>query len=264
MPYRSGAPLDALFRLVWPLRHSHGASAFWAALASQQAVVAPGSSLARPGWLGFPWSGNYEDAVAWIVLAVAHAVSHIHSHGIIHCDLKPSNVYASVRDGPLLFDFGFARSHLTRAPFLGGTLAYMAPEQLRAFLDPHYRSEVGPAADIYALGLTLLELLLGIVPETPSPTLPAPLAARELLDRRLRPHWLDRTTLRHIPPALGEIVQRCLAPSPEDRYAESGELACSLGQYLVPPTVSSACHSDAIAGLSNSMACSQMPHGPTL
>ena len=258
MPYRSGATLDALFRLVWPLRDSQGASAFWTTLASQQAVVAPSASLDRLGWLGFPWSGDYEDGVAWIVHAVAQAVSHIHSHRIIHCDLKPSNVYVSVRDGPLLFDFGFARSHLAQAPLLGGTLAYMAPEQLRAFLDPQYWSEVGPAADVYALGLTLVELLLGIVPDTPSPTLPAPLAARELFDRRSRPDWLERTTLRHISPVLGEIVRRCLTASPADRYAEAGELARSLGEYLLPPTVSSACPADAIAGPSNMMAWCQL------
>ncbi len=218
MPYRLGAPLDALFRRIWPMRDSHGASAFWAALTGQRAA-GPAPSLDRPGWLGFPSSGTYDDGVAWLVLVVAQAVSHIHSHGIVHCDIKPSNVYVGVRDGPLLFDFGFARSQSAREPLPGGTLAYMAPEQLRAFLDPRSWSEVGPAADIYSLGLTLLELLLGILPDTPPPTLAAPLAARELLDRRLRPDWLVRTTLRHLPPALGEIVQRCLAPYPEERCA---------------------------------------------
>ena len=214
MPYRSGASLGSLLRTVWPLRDSHGASAFWAALASQPAVDALSPSLDRPGWLGFPWSGDYEDGVAWIVLAVAHAVSHIHSHGITHCDIKPSNVYASVRDGPLLFDFGFAQSQLVPAPLLGGTLAYMAPEQLRAFLDPHYWSEVGPAVDIYALGLTLAELLLGTVPDTPSAALPAPSAARELLDRRLTLDWLDQGPYARSPrtrrdsPALSFAIAR--------------------------------------------------------
>ena len=189
---------------------------------------------------------------------IAQAVSHTHSLGIIHCDIKPSNVYVGVRDGPLLFDFGFARSHSTQDAVSGGTLAYMAPEQLRAFLDPQHWSEVGPAADIYALGLTLVELLLGILPDMTPPTMPAPLAARELLGRRLRPDWLVRTTLRHIPPALGEIVQRCLAPSPEERYTEASELARSLGHFLVPPTNSSVCPSLAIPGLPGSMAWCQI------
>jgi serine/threonine protein kinase len=261
MPYRSGAPLDALLRRVWPLRDSHGASAFWSALAGQRGG-GPGPSLDRPGWLGFPSSGTYEEGVAWIVLVVAQAVSHIHSYSIIHCDIKPSNVYAGVRDGPLLFDFGFARSHRAQALLAGGTLAYMAPEQLRAFLDPRYWSEVGPAADVYALGLTLVELLLGILPDTPPATLPAPLAARELLGRRLRPDWLDRTALCHVPPELGEIIQRCLAPSPEGRYAEARELARSLGHFLVPSRSSSTCPSPAIVGLSNSMGWCQIIPNP--
>jgi serine/threonine protein kinase len=233
MPYRSGAPLDALLRRVWPFRDSHGASTFWAALAGQRGG-GPAPSLDWPGWLGFPSSGTYEEGVAWIVLVVAQAVSHIHSHSIIHCDIKPSNVYAGVRDGPLLFDFGFARSHRAEALIAGGTLGYMAPEQLRAFLDPQYQSQVGPAADVYALGLTLVELLLGILPDTPYVTRPASVAARELLLRRLQPGWLDRTRLGNISPALGEIVQRCLAPSPQERYAETCELAQSLAHFLVP------------------------------
>ena len=82
-------------------------SAFWTILAAQQDAgpLQPPSPV-RPGWLGFPVDGSYEDGVVWIVLAVAQAVSHIHSCGVIHCDIKPSNVYIAARDGPHLFDFG--------------------------------------------------------------------------------------------------------------------------------------------------------------
>lgn len=246
MPYRSGASLDALFRRVWPLRASHGALAFWDPLPGKHAVGSA-SSLERPGWLGFPLSGAYDDGVAWIVLMVTQAISHIHSHSIIHCDINLSNVYASVRDGPLLFDFGFARSPSAPAPISGGTLAYMAPEQLRAFLDPQHWSTVGPAADIYALGLILVELLLGILPDAPPPALPIPRAARELLARRLQSDSLVRTTMLHTHPAIGEIVQRCLAPSPDERYAEARDLAQSLEQFLFPRTSSSCSPSPAIS-----------------
>ena len=213
MPYRSGAPLDALFRRAWPLRDSHGATAFWAALDGDR-INGPCHSLDRPGWLGFPSSGTYDDGVAWIVLVVAQAVSHIHSQGIIHCDIKLSNVYVAVREGPLLFDFGFARSHSAQDSLPGGTLAYMAPEQLRAFLDPKYLSVVRPAADIYALGLTLVELLLGVLPDTPPPTLPAPAAVRELLGHRVRPDWLVPTTGRHIPPRSERLSSAVWPPRP--------------------------------------------------
>ncbi len=248
MPYRSGEPLDGLVRRSCSLSKSHGAYAFWAVLAAQRAA-GPTPLPASPGWFGFPWGATYEDGAAWVALVVAHAVSHIHSRGITHCDIKPSNVYVGVRDGPLLFDFGFARSDLTRDPQPGGTLGYMAPEQLRAFLDPRCWAEVGPAADIYGLGLTLVELLLGIAPDPHPLTSPAARAARELLTRRMRPDWLPAKTLGHIPPALEEIVQRCLAPSPEERYADASDLVQRLEQYISSAAISHAGPATPIAGV---------------
>ena len=253
MPYRPGAPLDALLRRAWPLRDSHGASAFRAALGVGLALP-PAQSLDRPGWQGFPASGTYDEAVAWIMLVAAQAVFHIHSHGIVHCDIKPSNLYVSVQDGPLLFDFGFARSRSAPDALPGGTLAYMAPEQLRAFLDPRCGSEVGPTADIYALGLTLAELSLGTPPYTPPQTLPAALAARELLGRRSHPDRMFPATERPISPALERIAMRCLAPTPGQRYADAGELARSLGEFLENPSASSDCSPPTMNELSNAMA----------
>ena len=71
MPYRAGMPLDVLARRSWPLKDSHGASAFWAILAEQFPASAHSPSPDWPGWLGFPSDGSYEDGVAWIVQAVA-------------------------------------------------------------------------------------------------------------------------------------------------------------------------------------------------
>jgi serine/threonine protein kinase len=233
MPYRPGAPLDALARRSRPLKDSHGASAFRSILVPRPALGSVASRwLDEPGWHGFPTDGSYEDAVAWLVMAVAQALSHIHSCSVIHCDIKPSNVYVSARDGPLLFDFGFARSHGSGEALPGGTPAYMAPEQLRAFLDPRGWDEVGPAADIYALGLTLLELLVGEPPEVPSGPLLGPRAARVLLDQRARPCWPARITTGGLPPALAEIIRRCVAPDPDGRYAEVGGVARDLDRFL--------------------------------
>ncbi len=241
MPYRSGVPLNALIRRSRPLRDSHGASAFWIILAAQRDpghVSTP--SLDWPGWLGFPARGTYEDAGAWIALAIAHAIAHMHSLGIIHCDIKPSNVYVGVCEGPLLFDFGFAQSGRIPNPVLGGTPAYMAPEHLRALVEPGHWAEVGPATDIYAFGLTLAELLLGTLPDTPSASLPAPLAARELLGRRSRPGRPGWMASGLIPPALEEIIRRCLAPSPEARYADARDLVRCLARSLASSTRSTA------------------------
>ncbi|MEU9033501.1 serine/threonine-protein kinase [Streptomyces sp. NPDC048352] len=89
---------------------------------------------------------------------LASALDHVHAHGIIHHDVKPSNVLLPEGDCPHLADFGLSRTVHDRshsAPdTLVGTLAYMAPEQ---FLG----QGASPASDIYALGLTLIEALTG-------------------------------------------------------------------------------------------------------
>ncbi|MFJ1868803.1 protein kinase [Streptomyces sp. NPDC088097] len=89
---------------------------------------------------------------------ISSALDHVHAHGIIHHDVKPSNVLLSEEGSPHLADFGLSRTvhdHSHSAPdTLVGTLAYMAPEQ---FLG----QGAGTASDIYALGVTLLEALTG-------------------------------------------------------------------------------------------------------
>ncbi|MCG8926368.1 serine/threonine-protein kinase [Lentzea sp. CC55] len=90
--------------------------------------------------------------------AVADALAHVHERGIIHRDVKPSNVLLGDEDAPRLADFGLARladsARLTRADQVVGTAAYLSPEQVRG-------DAITPAVDVYALGLVLLECLTG-------------------------------------------------------------------------------------------------------
>ncbi|MFF4487816.1 protein kinase [Streptomyces sp. NPDC001544] len=90
--------------------------------------------------------------------AVAEALAHVHAAGVVHRDVKPSNILMDEAGTPHLTDFGISRlidatAH-TATGALVGTAAYLAPEQVMG-------REVGPAADVYALGLTLLECLKG-------------------------------------------------------------------------------------------------------
>ena len=88
---------------------------------------------------------------------LADALAHVHQAGIVHRDLKPANVLLGA-DGPRLADFGIARAldgtAVTGTGYVVGTAAYLAPEQVRG-------EWVGPEADVYALGLVLLESLTG-------------------------------------------------------------------------------------------------------
>ncbi|MEU5595149.1 protein kinase [Streptomyces sp. NPDC020298] len=90
--------------------------------------------------------------------ALAEALAHVHAAGVVHRDVKPSNILMDEAGAPHLTDFGISRlidatAH-TADGALVGTAAYLAPEQVEG-------REVGPAADVYALGLTLLECLKG-------------------------------------------------------------------------------------------------------
>ena len=97
------------------------------------------------------------DEVRRLGARLADALAHVHRGGIVHRDLKPANVLLGA-DGPRLADFGIARAvdgtAVTGTGYVVGTAAYLAPEQVRG-------EWVGPEADVYALGLVLLEALTG-------------------------------------------------------------------------------------------------------
>jgi serine/threonine protein kinase len=97
------------------------------------------------------------DEVTALAAGLTEALAHVHVLRVIHRDLKPANIFLSA-DGPLIGDFGIAHAldttHITGTGVIPGTAAYLAPEQVGG-------EPAGPAADVYALGLILLECLTG-------------------------------------------------------------------------------------------------------
>jgi tRNA A-37 threonylcarbamoyl transferase component Bud32/TolB-like protein len=154
---------------------------------------------------------------------IADAVAAAHAKGVVHRDLKPENIMLSGRHA-LVADFGVAkavsestgRNSLTSAGVALGTPSYMAPEQATA--DPH----TDHRADLYALGVIAYEMLTGQPPfvrATPQATLSAQVMEAP------RPVTESRAT---IPPALADIVMRCLAKKPADRPSTADEVLGAL------------------------------------
>jgi TolB-like protein len=157
--------------------------------------------------------------VVRILRDVVDALASAHSHGVVHRDIKPDNVMLAGRHA-LVMDFGVAkaiseatgRQSITTLGVALGTPAYMAPEQAAA--DPH----VDHRADIYAVGFMGYELLAGQRPFTGSS--PQQVLAAQITEAP-RPVTLHRPT---VPPALAQVVMRCLEKKPADRPQTAAEL----------------------------------------
>jgi WD40 repeat protein len=173
---------------------------------------------------GTPWAAR---PAAELVAALARAMQYAHSRGVIHRDLKPANVLlTTLQAAPKITDFGLAKQldsavGRTRTGAILGTPSYMAPEQAGG-----PRKEVGPPADVYALGAILYELLTGRPPfraETPLDTILQVLDTEPVPPSRLQP-----TVARD----LETICLKCLQKEPRRRYASAGELADDLQRFL--------------------------------
>jgi WD40 repeat protein/tetratricopeptide (TPR) repeat protein len=172
---------------------------------------------------GVPWPPR---EAAALVEPLARAVEEAHRLGIVHRDLKPGNILLAADGTPKLSDFGLAKSlesntGLTRTESVLGSPSYMAPEQAEG----HSR-EVGPAADVYSLGVILYETLTGRPPfrgATVLQTLELVKSAEPVSPMRLVPG-----TSRD----LETICLKCLQKEPARRYATAGDLADDLRRFL--------------------------------
>jgi serine/threonine protein kinase/Tfp pilus assembly protein PilF len=194
--------------------------------ASASSPAPPLHENARP--IGNVWAAFHErsgvDAVVWIGARLADGLAHAHERGIVHRDLKPANILLTEDGQPLILDFNLADDAHTggERAFLGGTLPYMAPEQLQSFLNGKPHGD--PRSDIYALGMILFEMLANR-PAYPAQTGDWRAAALATLADRNGPPPRLRSINRSVSPALEAIVRRCLEPDPNRRYGTAAELS---------------------------------------
>jgi serine/threonine protein kinase/Tfp pilus assembly protein PilF len=176
---------------------------------------------------------SYVEAILWLASRLADGLAHAHERGILHRDLKPANILLTDEGQPMLLDFNLAEDTKRRtsasAALLGGTLPYMAPEQLRGFQGDS--RPLDGRSDLYALGVILYELLTG---RHPFPVHSGP--ARDVLadmvgDRQAAPPRL-RGWNRAVTPAIESIIRRCLEPEPDCRYQSARELQEDLQRHL--------------------------------
>jgi serine/threonine protein kinase len=172
------------------------------------------------------FTGSWAEACIRIVQRACEIVAAAHDAGILHRDLKPSNILVTPSGRVVVVDFGLAllqgSERLTRTGSQLGSLPYMAPEQLRADV-----AHVGPATDVYALGVTLYELL----------TLQLPFLSESASGLELEISAGQPRSPRALNSSVGRdletVVLAALSSRPNKRYAGPRELAQDLEHVLV-------------------------------
>jgi len=153
---------------------------------------------------------------------VCQALRVAHREGIIHRDIKPDNIIVDVGGTAVVTDFGIARalggSRLFPAEALLGTGSYMAPEQIKGFVDPR--------SDIYSLGVVMYKMVTGRAPFDGSDIYEV--SYRHLEEPVVRPRELQPD----VPEVVENIILKCLDKAPEKRYQTAGQMLTALDEAL--------------------------------
>jgi serine/threonine-protein kinase len=161
----------------------------------------------------------FANAAVWAA-DIASALSYAHGTGIIHGDVKPSNIRVTEREKVKLVDFGVARfaSQVSGSDRVLGTPAYLSPEQIEG-------GKQDGRSDLFSLGIVLYEMITGVRPFAGDSL--GEVCAQILTESPIPPSKRNP----NVPAAFDRILARCLAKSPDDRYQCGNDLARAL--YLV-------------------------------
>lgn len=177
--------------------------------------------------------GSYVTAIMTIMLQIVEAVAYAHRSGVLHLDLKPSNVLLTESGSAKVLDFNLAMNRSGQHMRLGGTPPYMSPEQTKCYLRGESAATVDQRSDIYSLGVLMYELLYGQRPfgyQEQAPLTSASLIGH--LDEQRRTAIVFPGRESGVNRRLARIVKRCLALEPAQRYRSADDLAAALRREL--------------------------------